>query len=162
MSLSSFAHWLERREWALDFSASPYAYPIVLAIHLSCIALFGGMILITNLRLLGWALTSYPVSEVLERLRMWKRAGFVVMAGCGLLLAGSEAGKYYANPYFDLKMALLALLGVHALLFRRSVYRNKKLDAASSLPRQAKIAAILSVMLWTGVVCAGRLIGYHI
>jgi hypothetical protein len=103
MSLASFAHWLEGREWAMDFAASVHAYPIVLAIHLSCIAVFGGMILVTNLRLLGWALTDYPVTEVVSRLRAWKAAGFLIMAACGILLAGSEAGKYYANTYFWIK-----------------------------------------------------------
>jgi hypothetical protein len=161
MSFSSFAHWLERREWAMDFAASVHAYPIVLAIHVSCIALFGGMILMTNLRLLGWALTDYSVSEVIGRLRVWKVAGFLIMAVCGILLAGSEAGKYYHNTYFWVKMSLLGLLGLHALVFRRGVYRNAaRLD--DSPARQAKVAAILSLILWTGVICAGRLIGYHV
>jgi len=163
MSLSSFAHWLERREWAMDFAASPHAYPIVLATHLSCTALFGGLILMTNFRLLGWALTDYAVPELVQKLRVWKTAGFVIMAGCGLLLAGSEAGKYHTNSYFWVKMSLLALVGLHALVFRRSVYRSVAAsgDSAVTFP-QAKVAAILSLLLWTGVLCAGRLIGYHV
>jgi hypothetical protein len=52
--VASFARWLETRDWAMDFAGSAYFYPIVLATHLTCIAIFGGMILITNLRLLGW------------------------------------------------------------------------------------------------------------
>ena len=163
MSLSSFAHWLERREWALEFAASAHAYPIVLAIHLSCIAVFGGMVLLTNLRLLGWALTSLPISEVLDRLRIWKWLGFLIMVTCGVLLAGSEAGKYYNNPYFQIKMALLGLLGVHALIFRRGVYRNAAaLGAEPAIPLQARLAAISSLILWTGVLCAGRMIGYYV
>ena len=147
----------------MDFAASTHAYPIVLAIHLSCIALFGGMILMTNLRLLGWALTDHSVSEVVGKLRVWKTAGFLIMAACGFLLAGSEAGKYYANTYFWVKMSLLALLGIHALVFRHGVYRSAgKLDSSPATPRQAKVAASLSLILWTGVVCAGRLIGYHV
>jgi len=147
----------------MDFAASVHAYPIVMAIHLSCIAVFGGMILITNLRLLGWALTDFPVTELVARLRAWKTAGFVIMAGCGILLAGSEAGKYYANTYFWIKMSLLALLGFHALVFRRSVYRSVAVvgDSGATSP-EAKVAAILSLILWTGVLCAGRLIGYHV
>jgi len=74
--------------------------------------------------LLGWALTDYAVPELVQKLRVWKTVGFVIMAGCGLLLAGSEAGKYYTNSYFWVKMSLLALVGLHALVFRRSVYRS--------------------------------------
>jgi hypothetical protein len=120
------------------------------------------MILITNLRLLGWVLRSQSVSDVVGRLRPWKWGGLVLMVTCGVLLAGSEAGKYYGNPYFWTKMALLALLIVHSLVFRRSVYRNTAaLDRAEVMPGQAKLAAALSLILWIGVVTAGRMIGYY-
>jgi hypothetical protein len=146
----------------MDFAGSAYFYPIVLATHLTCIAIFGGMILITNLRLLGWVLRSQSVSDVVGRLRPWKWGGLVLMVTCGVLLAGSEAGKYYGNPYFWTKMTLLALLIVHSLVFRRSVYRNTAaLDRAEAMPGQAKLAAALSLILWIGVVTAGRMIGYY-
>jgi hypothetical protein len=163
MSLvASFAHWLEQRDWAMDFAGSAYFYPIVLATHLTCIAIFGGMILITNLRLLGWVLRSQSVSDVVGRLRPWKWGGLVLMVTCGALLAGSEAGKYYGNPYFWTKMTLLALLIVHSLVFRRNVYRNTaELDRAEVMPGRAKLAAALSLILWLGVVTAGRMIGYY-
>lgn len=157
----TFARWLEHRAWAEDFSGSPHAYPIVLAIHLTCIAFFGGIVLLTNIRLLGWTSRGLPISDVLEKLRLVKWTGFFIMITCGALLAGSEAGKYYINPYFWTKMALLLLLGVHALVFRRSVYRNAPaLDSATVMPRQAKLAGALSLVLWTGVLCCGRMIGY--
>ena len=91
MSISSFAEWLSTREWAGDFAGSALVYPAVLATHLICIGLFGGMILLTNLRLLGWSLKNYSISDVVGRFRPWKRIGFVVMVTCGFLLAGSEA-----------------------------------------------------------------------
>lgn len=162
MSLTSFTHWLVKREWAVAFSGSSWVYPAVLATHLTCIAIFGGMILATNLRLLGWALRDYSVTELVGKLRPWKWFGFVIMVTCGVLLAGSEAVKYEDNPYFWLKMLLLVLIFVHGLAFRRSVYRNTaELDGATVMPSQAKLAATLSLVLWTGVVIAGRMIGYY-
>lgn len=159
--LYSFAQWLAHRDWAMDFAGSSYAYPIILATHLSCIALFGGMILMTNLRLLGLALKGFTVTEVIGRLRMWKRIGFLVMISCGFLLAGSEADKYYSNPYFWIKMTLLVLLGVHGLAFHRVYYNTAKLDEAPVMPSQAKLAAVLSLVLWIGVASFGRMIGYY-
>jgi hypothetical protein len=141
---------------------SALAYPIILASHLSSIALFGGAILMTDLRLLGLAMTAQPPSDVIGQFRVWKRIGFVIMAASGILLAGAKAETYYANPYFHLKLATLGLVGVHALVFRRRVYRNAaKLDAAASMPGIAKLAACLSLALWMGVVSAGRLIAYY-
>ncbi len=162
MSLSEFAHWLPQREWAQDFASSSYAYPIVLATHLMCIAVFGGMILMTDLRLLGWAITSQPVSVVVNRLRWWKRLGFVIMVTCGVLLAGSEFDKYYANPYFWTKLTLLTLIGIHGLFFRRSVYYNtEEIDRSPILPKNARVAGALSLALWTCVALAGRMIAYY-
>lgn len=158
----SFAQWLAHRDWAMDFAGSSYAYPITLATHLTCIALFGGMILMTNLRLLGWTLKGFTVTEVVGRLRIWKRIGFCVMVGCGFLLAGSEADKYYGNPYFWIKMTLLVLIGVHGLAFRRSIYYNTaKLDQSPVMPGYVKVAAALSLALWIGVASFGRMIGYY-
>src|SRR4029450_7432932 len=78
---------------------SAYVYPIVLSTHLACIAVFGGLILVTNLRLLGWALTDIPQDALIAGLRPWKIGGFVVMATCGALLAASKAEEYFANPF---------------------------------------------------------------
>lgn len=159
----SFMHWLAQRDWAMDFAGSAYAYPITLATHLCCIATFGGMILLTNLRLLGWALTDFSISDVIGKFWLWKRVGFVIMITAGLLLGGSEADKYYPNPYFWTKMTLLVLIGIHGLAFRSSVYTSAataELDRAPVLPGRAKLAGALSLVLWVGVVSMGRMIGY--
>ena len=162
MPVYELMRWLAHREWAGNFAASAYVYPAVLATHLCCIAAFGGMILMTNLRLLGWALTDFRVTDVIGRLRPWKRLGFCIMIPAGLLLGGSEADKYYPNPYFWTKMTLLVLLFVHGLVFRPSVYQNTaELDRAAVMPGRAKLAAALSLVLWVGVVCMGRMIGYY-
>ena len=100
---------------------SALAYPIVMSLHLTSIAVFGGMILMTDLRLLGAAMPDVPVTDLIRQLRWWKRAGFAIMATCGALLAASKANQYYTNPYFQTKMALLVLAGLHALVFRRGV-----------------------------------------
>jgi hypothetical protein len=71
----NIAHSIESIGWLTDFSESVLAYPIVLSIHLTCIALFGGMILMTDLRLLGLTYKSLTITEVVTSLRLWKRVG---------------------------------------------------------------------------------------
>jgi hypothetical protein len=59
-------------------------------------------------------------------------------------------------------MSLLALIGIHALFFRPHVYNHpEELDSLPVIPRRAKAAGALSLVLWTGMVCAGRMIGYY-
>ena len=157
----NIAHSIESIGFLSDFSESVLAYPIVLSIHLTCIALFGGMILITDLRLLGIAFKSLTITEVVTSLRPWKRVGGTMMIALGLLLAASEAGKYAPNPYFWIKMITLGLIGVHALIFRPIVYnQTEELDRSPVMPTKAKVAAILSLALWTNMFVMGRLIAY--
>jgi hypothetical protein len=141
---------------------SALVYPILLGTHLACIAFFGGMILMTDLRLLGLSLKNLTITEVVGGLRPWKRLGGVIMITAGLLLGSSEAVKYAPNPYFWTKMTILTLIGIHALIFRPIVYnRTEELDRSPVIPTKAKVAASLSLVLWLGMICMGRLIAYY-
>ena len=155
------AHSIQSIGFLSDFSESVLAYPIVMSTHLACIALFGGMILMTNLRLLGLTFKRVTITEMVTSLRPWKRLGGTVMICTGLLLATSEAEKYAPNPFFWTKMIVLGLIGVHALIFRPIVYnQTEELDRSPVIPAKAKIAAILSLTLWTAMFTLGRLIAY--
>jgi len=155
------AHSIQSIESLTAFSESVLAYPIVLSIHLACIALFGGMILATDLRLLGVTFKSMTITEVVTSLRPWKRVGGTIMVAMGLLLAASKAETYAPNPFFWTKMIILGLIGVHALIFRPTVYsKTEELDQSPVVPAKAKFAAILSLVLWTTMFVMGRLIAY--
>lgn len=161
MSLLSFAHWVQATDFFTFLRQSWYVYPIVLTTHMVAISMFGGMILIVDLRLLGLAMRSWPVTDVVDQLRVLKRIGLVIVVTCGVILAGCKAEEYYSNQFFWTKMSLLTLIAIHALIFRRSVYGNTaELDKASEMPGRAKLAASLSMILWICVVIAGRAIGY--
>lgn len=160
MSLFSFCQWLQNTEVSVAIREGALLYPIIGGVHLLAIALFGGMILATDLRLLGWGLRRQPVSNVVKQLRVWKWIGGVVVIVSGLLLAWCEPEKLYHSKSFWIKMALMLLVGVHALAFR-PVYRNPALlDKACVMPLQAKLAASLSLLLWIGLVLTGRLIAF--
>lgn len=156
-----FFRWLQSTGWATALRESGLAYPIVMTGHLTGMGLFGGMIAITDMRLLGWAMRKSSITDVVEQLRVWKRIGFVLVVGCGTMLLSAKAEFYYYNPFYWTKMTLLALVGVHALIFHKSVYANTvELDHAEKIPAKAKIAACVSLFLWVGLVTAGRSIAY--
>src|SRR5262245_160373 len=137
---------------------SRLVYPILLSTHLACLAIFGGLILFTNLRLLGWVLTDVPAEQLMRALRPWKQLGFVVMVTAGALLGGSKAEEYFTNPFFQIKMLLLLGVGVHALRFRNTVYRRPGGPRSAAT---ARAAALLSIALWVGIVSMGRWIAYY-
>ncbi len=159
--LLSLAQWIQSTIFFRDLRESWYVYPAVMSMHLVGIALFGGLVLLTNMRLLGWSMRSRSVSDVVEQLRIPKRIGLILIATCGILMLGSKAEEYYYNIFVRVKLSLLALMFLHGWYFRRSVYYNTaELDRAGQMPTRAKVAAALSILLWTGIACAGRGIGY--
>lgn len=162
MSLASLTQSIANTDLFTAVRESRLVYPALLATHLATISAFGGMILMTDLRLLGLVMRDTPVSDFVNQLRVWKRAGFVIMVTCGVLLAGSKLNEYYVNPYFQIKMSLLAFTGVHAMVFRRRVYSDAaEIDRATMMPGVAKLAGGLSLVLWLGIMCAGRWIAYY-
>jgi hypothetical protein len=159
--LLSFAQWLQSTDFFTALRISRFAYPIVMSLHLLGIALFGGLILMTDMRLLGLAMRKHSVTDVVSQLRTPKRIGLILVATCGILMLGSKAEEYYYNIFFRIKISLLAMMFVHGWIFRQSVYFNTaEIDRAARIPARAKLAAYLSLVLWAGIACAGRGIGY--
>ena len=162
MSAAEISHAIQEVGFLVSFRESAIVYPVIMSTHLACIALFGGMILVTDLRLLGLIMTEIPLTNLVDGLRIWKRLGLIIMVFCGLLLATSEMDKYYANPYFQIKIALLLLVGVHAMIFRRSVYANTAaIDRTPVLPGMAKLAGWTSLIIWICIFSLGRWIAYY-
>jgi hypothetical protein len=156
-----FSEAIQNTAYFTAFRESGLPYPIVLSSHLTCIAIFGGLILMTDLRLLGAAMTNIPASVVVAKTRPWKTVGLLIMLTLGIHLGGAKLADYYDNPYFILKMSLLVMVAVHALVFRKSVYRNPEaLDDPKGLPVAAKVAAVLSLVMWVGILSCGRWIAY--
>lgn len=160
MFLLSFAQWIQDTGFFTYVRSSTFFYPIVLSLHMCGIAMFGGMILLSDLRMLGVAMTQHKVSDFLGQLRTPKRYGLLLMVTMGALLAGSKAEEYYYNAFFRVKVALLIGVALHALVFRGLYADTTAWDLGRTIPAQAKVAAAISLLLWTGLVITGRGIGY--
>jgi len=159
--MQPFIDFLHGLSWAQALRESALMYPIIMSLHLTGIGLFGGMIAMTDLRLLGIAFTNRAVADVHNQLRAFKHLGLTLVVTCGLLLGISKAAIYWPNPYFKLKLSLLAAVAIHALVFRGSVYKNlAEYDRTGVIPGNAKAAAAISLVLWISLVAAGRWIGY--
>lgn len=157
----AFTQWIQATDFFTYLRGSGYVYPVILSLHMVALAVFGGLILMTDLRLLGIAMRSRPVADVIDQLRMTKRWGLVLMVTLGILLAGCKAEEYYYNIFFRLKLLMLALICIHAITFRRSVYaKAAEMDRSGVVPGNAKLAAGLSLLLWVATACMGRGIGY--
>ena len=140
---------------------SLWLFPALETVHLLGMAVLVAAVGVFDLRLLGWVLPRERVSVLGRRLLPWAWAAFAVQVLTGTLLFSSEAIKVYTNPAFRLKMLLIVLAGVQALIFDRTVYRRvADWEDSGASPARVKLVGFLSLVLWTGVVAAGRFIGF--
>jgi len=161
MSLLKFCEWLSRTPLSVVLREGAYEYPVLLIIHLTSIAVFGGMVVMGNLRVLGWAMRRVPVSQVIGQFRAWKWTGFAILMVTGMLLAMSDPMEYYGNVMFWISMLLLLLAGANAMAFHFGAYRTvSSWDDAPLAPAGARRWAGISLVLWIVLIFAGRAIAF--
>ena len=157
----SFCQWLEARGWAMGLHQSLWMFPAIETVHLFGIILLVGSTSVLDLRLLGLIMKRESVSRTGGRLLPWAWVGLAVQVTTGFVLFASEATRCWQNNAFRLKMVMLALAGLNALIFHVTVYRRVgSWDEASVTPVGAKLAGFFSIVLWFGIVAAGRWIAF--
>src|SRR5215471_17077268 len=107
----AIVEWIYHTDLSVAIREGGLPYPIIGGIHLLAIAWFGGLVLASDLRLLGWLMPGRRFSDLWYQFRPWKRLGFVVVVVTGLLLAWAEPVRLWGSPSFWVKMFLFALVG---------------------------------------------------
>src|SRR5216683_3050125 len=155
--LMSFCEWADNSFFGHGVRNSVWLFPFVEILHLLALGILGGTVLIVNLRLLGLRFREERVSELATEVRPWMAGSLIVMLVSGFFLFSSEAEKMYGNWAFRAKMTSLLL----AIIFTFTFYRKVTLSEETQMsPVWNKVAALISLLLWTGVGLAGRAIGY--
>jgi hypothetical protein len=152
--------WLESSEFAAAMRQWLWLYPIVEIVHITGIALLVGSIAMFDLRVLGIS-RSLPLDGLARHLLPWSLAGFVVIVLSGSMMFSAHATEFWSNPAFAAKMALIALAGLNVLWFHFGALRNvTRNNISGAAPAAARFAAGLSLVVWIGVICCGRLLAY--
>ena len=162
MDLHTFFLWLQDTPGSLFIRESTIVYPIIETTHVLSLCLFLGLIALWDLRLAGVGLRGVPVSQIAERLLPWALFGFLVMAVSGSLLFYSGPVKAAGNPFFRIKMIMIALTGVNALAFHLTIFKQVTVwDNDRLPPSKVRMAGLVSIVLWCGVVICGRMQAYN-
>ncbi|MFN7985195.1 MAG: DUF6644 family protein [Vicinamibacterales bacterium] len=162
MSLLPFCQWLASTDGSIALHESLYMYPLVESIHVLTLCLFVGMTMIMDLRLTGLALRRIPVADVVERLQPWIFAGFFIMVVTGVLLFYAIPVRSYQNIFFRAKVVFLVLAGLNAWAFHAGIFTHVSTWGRDATPPgRARLAGVASLVLWAGVIFAGRMIAYN-
>lgn len=160
MGSVDFWTWLETQPLAAHIGET-WWFPFLESIHVLAATFVVGSILMVDLRLLGLAARTHPVSRIVREVVPWTygAAAVSVLTGTGLFV--SRANHYLENPAFQIKLALLVLAGLNMAVFHLVTVRGiARWDTAHAPTGASRFAGACSLLLWVGVMLAGRWIGH--
>ena len=155
MNIHQFGDWLSSTAFSQAIQVSTWAIPGIQTVHIICLATLFATALTFSLRIAGRGLVSEPLQSLGPRLTRTIWILLVVLLCSGALLIIAEPGRTITNPAFYAKMTML-LLAMGITLWLSSVSRRQ-----NSAPTGVHVAAaIIAMLLWMGIIVAGRLIAY--
>jgi uncharacterized protein DUF6644 len=161
MSPAEWCQWLEHTPASTAIAESIWLFPLIEGSHILTLPLSVGMIMIFDLHLLGLTLVGSGAAKVFNEMLRWSKIGFAIMFVTGILLFMCHAGRAYDNPFFRVKVISLLVLGINAALYQVVFYPQMPQWAAGSTPSGAKFCAVLSLVVWIGVIVCGRTMAYQ-
>lgn len=156
--LTRFTSWLTGGWLNLAVASHSWVVPTLQTIHILSVAIVISGVLLINLRIAGLVERGQPIRAVLDRFLWPITIAVAVLAITGTLLIVGEPTRALFRTIFWVKMALI--LAALALTWsHRPAFSLSHGGAIAAAPGR-KIIAIVALLLWLGVIVAGRWIAY--
>lgn len=145
---SSFAEWL-----------SQGIYPIVLTLHSVGLAILVGLLIVIDLRVLGFS-GGLPIASLRGYMKVvW--IGFWTNAATGTLLFCISPDKLFDSTLFRFKLTFIGVGLLLGALLNSSLLRRGDEFAATAPPSaQQRALAMLSIACWIAAIFTGRWLAY--
>jgi hypothetical protein len=135
--------------------------PVAQTLHIAGICVVMASIVMVDLRFLGAAVPSQDLSEMISRVMPWTWWALPLNAVTGLLFVVARPFRYFYNPVFGIKFSLLVpAVGLAFLVYRLNRTEMGYWEHTLARRISGRAIAAVSLVLWMGVVMAGRWIAY--
>jgi hypothetical protein len=160
MTLTQICHWIDQTALSQSIQIAGWVVPTVQTIHLLAIAVVASSALMIDLRLIGVFWANRPVAAVKARFLPLIWWPLLVLAATGAIMIIAEPARSLKNPAFQLKMLLLIAALLVTGLFQFLHRRNSAFGDVSGPRAAAATVAVVSILLWSSIIFAGRWIAY--
>ncbi|MGA7791510.1 MAG: DUF6644 family protein [Candidatus Acidiferrales bacterium] len=159
-----FSQWLDQTSFGHVMRESLYLFPVVETLHVFGIVSLVSSAFLLDLRLFGVGpMRDEPVDKLARWVLPWVLTGFTVQVVTGVLMFSAEATRSAVNSFFWYKMFLLLGVGINALVFHTTVFRQVGTwNNAHVAPIGARIYGTFSIILWLGIITLGRWFSFHL
>lgn len=162
LTLNEVCHWIDQTALSQAIQAANWVVPAVQTIHILAIAVVASSALMIDLRLIGVFWASRPLKDVTSRFLPLVWWPLLILLATGAVMITAEPARSLKNPAFQLKMGLLIAALIVTGLFQFLQRRNATFGDLRSGPRAAAATlAIVSMLLWSSIIFAGRWIAYY-
>jgi hypothetical protein len=156
MSLARFSNWLSTTAPSQLIQSTNGAIADIQIVHIICLATLFALALNLSLRIAGRGLAAEALPSLAGRFipAIWICLTLLALSGALLILA--EPGRTITNSVFYIKMSLL-IVAIAITLWLAAVARRNRPPGTAH-----KVAAALFMLIWVGIIFAGRYIAYRI
>ena len=164
--LQELSDWLAHSQLNAVFSDTTrletwLIIPLSQSLHILGIAIVMIAVGMLNLQLLGIRVTRQSFAQNSARWMPWIWTGMIVLLVTGVVQTIAEPTREIMNHTFRIKMVMLAVVLAISVAYRRQVKRDPNYWERTNERRTwAYSLASLSLVLWLGIIAAGRLIAY--
>ena len=161
-SLNEICVWIDQTAMSQAIQVTNWVVPTVQTVHILAIAVVASSVLMIDLRLIGVFWADRRMKEVSSRFLPLVWWPLLILLATGVIMIIGEPARALKNPAFQLKMALLVAALIVTGLFQFLQRRNAAFgDLGSGSRATAATVAVVSMLLWSAIVFAGRWIAYY-
>ncbi len=155
--IESFFAWLEASALGVFVKDQGATFATIEAVHLMALAVLGGSVFVSDLRLCNVVLTDVPSKTVTTGAHKFFKISLAVLLVTGIAMLSGVAMKCYHNFYFWVKMIALAVGILFVFAIRQPLLKG---DHEQIRPAALKLVALASMSVWFLVAASGRWIGF--
>jgi hypothetical protein len=160
-ALSEFSKWLAATPLSHIIQTTKWVIPALQTVHILSVAVVFSSAMLVDLRLWRLLNRDLPLPEVARRFLPTIWPVLLVLLITGSLLIIGEPRRSLLNSTFYLKMALLAVAIVLTAWLQWTLSSSPNFWDKNKVRRMAgQLAATLSILVWCGILFAGRWIAY--
>lgn len=159
--LEVLSAWLTQSVLSSMLRETMWAIPAVQTLHILSIAVAVSSVYLFDLRVIGVFSKNQSTVAVAKRVLPWAWSALGVLAMSGSLLIVAEPERSLMNAVFGVKLMMVVAAAATVWVRQRGLRLSPGYwESTPGVQKAGRAIAVASLVLWTGVVFAGRLIAY--
>jgi hypothetical protein len=160
LTLTGFSKWLAATSLSHTIQTVTWIIPTLQTIHILCVATVFSSAVLVDLRIFRLFERDEPLREVARRFLPPIWPVLLILLVTGSLLIIGEPRRSLVNTTFYLKMALLLVAILLTATLQRMMLASPGVFEDRSRQMAGRALATLSILVWCGILFAGRWIAY--